>query len=79
MLFRSVDCDNWFERFIYTFEDWKKSLQNDTDRYKQALEEIEKYCNNQIGLTGDLPFRTTESDILDIISRVKGEVQNENT
>lgn len=47
------------------------------EKYKQALDEIEKYCNNQIGLTGDLPFRTTESDILDIISKVKGEGNNE--
>ncbi len=43
-----VDCDNWFERFIYTFEDWKKSLQNDTDRYKQALEEIEESAKELI-------------------------------
>lgn len=41
--------------------------------YKQALDDIEKYCNNQISLTGDLPFRTTKSAILDIISKAKGE------
>lgn len=39
---------------------------------KQALDDIEKYCNNQISLTGDLPFRTTKSAILDIISSAKG-------
>lgn len=41
-------------------------------RYRKALDEIEDYCNKQISLTGDLPFRTTESDILDIINKVKG-------
>lgn len=41
------------------------------DKYKQALEEIENYCNDQICLTGDLRFRTTESDILGIISKAK--------
>lgn len=50
------------------------SLQKRTekfDRYRKVLEDIEKYCNDQISLTGDLPFRTTESDILDIINKVK--------
>ena len=46
---------------------------HECDRYRKALEEIEEYCNNQISLTGDLPFRTTESDILDIINKAKGE------
>lgn len=41
------------------------------DKYEQALDEIEEYCDKQISLTGDLPFRTTESDILDIISKAK--------
>ena len=40
-------------------------------RYRKALDEIEDYCNKQISLTGDLPFRTTESDILDIINKAK--------
>lgn len=43
-----------------------------SNRYRKALDEIEYYCNKQISLTGDLPFRTTESDILDIINKVKG-------
>ncbi len=38
---------------------------------EQALDEIEKYCDEQMCLIGDLPFRTTESDILDIISKAK--------
>lgn len=44
-----------------------------SDRYRKALDEIEEYCHNQISLTGDLPFRTTESDILDIINKAKGD------
>lgn len=41
------------------------------DRYRKALEEIEEYCDKQIAVTGDLPFKTTESDILDIINKAK--------
>lgn len=41
------------------------------DEYKKALKGIEEYCENQISITGDLPFRTTASDILDIIDRFK--------
>lgn len=66
-----VDCDNWFERFIYTFEDWKKSLQNDTDRYKQALEEIEKIVQNLGAFTAYQERQNAK--ILDIISKAKGE------
>lgn len=39
-----VDCENWFDRFIYTFEEWKKSICEDSARYLKALEEIEEYC-----------------------------------
>lgn len=46
-------------------------LSQECEKYKQSLDEIEKYCDNQICLTGDLPFRTTASDILDIISKAK--------
>lgn len=51
----------------------KKSIRLTTENRKleAVLDEIEYYCNNQISLTGDLPFRTTESDILDIISKAK--------
>lgn len=42
-------------------------------RYRKALEEIEGYCIKDISLAGDLPFRTTASDILDIINKAKGE------
>lgn len=84
-----VDCDNWFERFIYTFEDWKKSLQNDTDRYKQALEEIEKITKCSVDQDCcECPLCTLCEElcinednlqriILDIISKAKGEGNNE--
>ena len=76
---QDVDCDNWLERFIYTFEDWKKSLQNDTDRYKQTLDEIEKelkedvYCESQECGCDDFEecLKCTKEYILDIISRAK--------
>lgn len=48
-------------------------LRAENTRYRKALDEIEDYCNKQISLTGDLPFRTTESDILDIINKAKEE------
>ena len=40
------------------------------NRYRKALEEIEEYCNNVLSFTA---VRTTESDILDIINKAKGE------
>ena len=40
------------------------------DEYKKALEEIEEYCNNVLSFTA---VRTTESDILNIINKAKGE------
>lgn len=42
-----------------------------SDRYRKVLDEIEEYCENEISITGDLPFRTTASDILDIITKAK--------
>jgi hypothetical protein len=68
---QDVDCDNWLERFIYTFEDWKKSLQNDTDHYKQALDEIEKIVQDLGAFTAYQEWQNAE--ILDIISKAKGE------
>ena len=47
-----------------------------SNRYRKVLDEIEEYCENEISITGDLPFRTTASDILDIISKAK-EINNE--
>ena len=46
------------------------------DFYYNVLEEIEEYCKNEISITGDLPFRTTASDILDIISSTKQRKNN---
>ena len=42
----------------------------DEARYRKALEEIEEYCNNVLSFTA---VRTTESDILNIINKAKGE------
>ena len=47
-------------------EYYKEYLKKD-----KALKEIEEYCKNEISITGDLPFRTTASDILDIIDKAK--------
>lgn len=41
------------------------------EKYIKALEEIEEYCNNVLSFTA---VRTTESDILDIVNKAKGEV-----
>lgn len=46
-----VDCANWFERFVFTFEDWKTELGNDRDKYKQALDEIEQLVTHSFCLT----------------------------
>ena len=45
----------------------KKSIRltEENRRLEEALDEIEEYCN----ITGDLPFRTTASDILNIINK----------
>lgn len=39
--------------------------------YRKVLDEVEEYCENEISITGDLLFRTTVSDILNIISKAK--------
>ena len=63
------------------YKTWYRAKHNDVKdtlaRYRKALKEIEEYCDMQISLTGDLPFRTTESDILDIINKVKGDLNEE--
>lgn len=82
-----VDCENWFDRFIYTFEEWKKSICEDSARYLKALEEIEGIAKGmrsifieEVSITAsqlnDRIYReTTERfrQILDIISKAKGE------
>ena len=81
-----VDCENWFDRFIYTFEEWKKSICEDSARYLKALEEIEGIAKGmrsifieEVSITAsqlnDRIYReTTERfrQILDIISKAKG-------
>lgn len=49
------------------------SQENETDGYRKALKEIEEYCNNVLSFTA---VRTTESDILNIINKAKGEECN---
>ena len=46
-----------------------------SNHYRKALDEIEEYCENEISITGDLPFRTIASDILDIISKAKDGIE----
>lgn len=62
-----VDCVNWFERFIYTFEDWKKSIVKNEDRYEQALDDI-KECIDELDWT---MLEYTYKRINDIISKAK--------
>ena len=73
-----VDCKNWFDRFIYTFEDWKKSICEANDRYRKALEEIgeivkqtcRKRCTNDcLGTRKHCGYGA----IFNIISKAKGE------
>lgn len=68
-----VDCENWFDRFIYTFEEWKKSICEDSARYLKALEEIEEVAKD---ITEKDCYENSDakaSEILDIISEAKGE------
>lgn len=64
-----VDCINWFERFVFTFEDWKTELGNDRDRYKKALDEIEEFC--VVYSYDHDAYETVYKHILDIISKAK--------
>ena len=50
----------------------KKSIRL-TAENRRLEEALEEYCNKQISFTGELPFKTTESDILDIINKAKGQ------
>lgn len=75
-----VDCKNWFDRFIYTFEDWKKSICEANDRYRKALEEVEEileyYATSFIDPLRypDVHYDTSCAKLgLDIISKAKGE------
>ena len=71
---RSLEQENEeLKKQLETSEKWRIESDHQNARYRKALEEIEEYCENQISITGDLPFRTTASDILDIISKAKGE------
>ena len=58
------------ENFDCEFKKLARKMQ-ECDRYRKALEEIEEYCNNVLSFTA---VRTTESDILNIINKAKGEI-----
>ena len=48
--------------------------ENETNRYRKALEEIERYINNQgIDNKWNMRIQRFRSDILDIINKAKGE------
>ena len=64
-----VDCKNWFDRFIYTFEDWKKSICEANDRYRKALEEIEEVIQRNDWAV----YPHLYKELLGIISKAKGE------
>lgn len=75
-----TDQDFSKAKCAYSPNCYYKQLQRkeqECDRYRKALKEIEEYCDMQISLTGDLPFRTTESDILDIINKAKERLNEE--
>ena len=60
---------NGSEKWRIKAEGLNEKLDLKNTRYRKALEEIEEYCNNVLSFTA---VRTTESDILDIISKAKG-------
>lgn len=53
----------------FTREELITLQEKDIEHYRKVLEEIETCCKMQI----NLPCRTTESDILDIINKLKDE------
>ena len=73
---KTQECED-LKHELDLYKTWYRAkhgdVKNTLGRYRKALDKIEEYCNEQISLTGDLPFRTTESDILDIINKVKGD------
>lgn len=69
-----VDCTNWFERFVVAFENWKSELGNDRDKYKKALDDIEKYCTymNTFNEYNKTNMGLKVDVVLDLISKAKG-------
>lgn len=71
---KTQECEELKERLVRTEENLKYQcvdcMNVKSDRYHKALDEIEEYCNNVLSFTA---VRTTESDILDIINKAKGE------
>lgn len=38
-----VDCENWFERFEYCFENWQKDILSELQAEKQKVMELEQW------------------------------------
>ncbi len=41
---QDVDCDNWLERFIYTFEDWKNHYKMIPTTTNKPLMRLRMFC-----------------------------------
>lgn len=62
-----VDCTNWFERFVVAFENWKSELGNDRDKYKKALDDIERFMIFEFSGQNEW----VKNDVLGIINKAK--------
>ncbi len=61
-----VDCENWFERFEYCFEEWQKEILNELQAEQQKVKELEEECK----ILED-NFETSNRDNLEIIDNYK--------
>ena len=73
---KTQECEG-LKKQLETSEEWRIKAESLNEKfelrntcYRKALEEIEEYCNNVLSFTA---VRTTESDILNIINKAKGE------
>ena len=74
-----TDCINRFERFVVAFEDWKAEICKDRDKYKQALDEVERFikedvCDEECGFNWKKSCSDCDcryNNIIDIISKAK--------
>lgn len=72
-----VDCDNWFDRFIYTFEDWKKSILENENKYKQECEEL-KEENEELNKRNNFLLQRLEVDDTEtsLVFKLRKELEN---
>ena len=75
-----ADCENWFEIFIYTFEDWKKSIlenenkyKKECEKYKQALDDILEFIDREDWSI----LEHVDKGIKDIINEAKRTANND--